>query len=109
MGGNGTDAFVFSAPSGQGTDLIYDFTSGVDHLQLSASGFGVAPGTVLTDGVSFVSGASPAATAATPTLLYDTASGMLSFDADGSGASAAASFALLVAHPALHAADFAFA
>ena len=109
MGGNGTDAFVFSAPSGQGTDLIYDFTSGVDHLQLSASGFGVASGTVLTDGVSFVSGASPAAAAATPTLLYDTASGMLSFDADGSGASAAASFALLVAHPALHAADFAFA
>ena len=39
-------------------------------------------------------------------LLYDSASGLLSYDADGNGAAAAIAVALLTSHPAISAADF---
>ena len=38
-GNGGADTFVFASPSG-GIDTITDFVSGVDSLQISASGFG---------------------------------------------------------------------
>ena len=38
-GNAGADTFVFASPSG-GIDTITDFVSGVDSLQISASGFG---------------------------------------------------------------------
>ena len=55
---------------------------------------------------NFVSGAAPAATLASAQFLYNTASGQVSFDADGTGAGAAVHFVTLVGAPAVTAADF---
>jgi hypothetical protein len=103
-GGLGQDLFRFVNAS-QGNDTITDFAAGVDKLQLVSSGFanlalgGLAAG-------SFVSGAAPVATSASAQFLYNTGSGQVSFDADGTGAGAAVNLVTLVGSPALTAADF---
>ena len=80
-GGSGADSFVFNLAS-EGSDRITDFTPGMDHIALSATGFGLSSLSQL----HLVSGAHPAAADLHPTLLYNTASGVLAWDPDGSGA-----------------------
>lgn len=100
-GGADADHFVFNLAS-EGGDRITDFAAGVDHIDLAGSTFGLTG--PLVDGESFISGG--AATAATATVLYDPATELLSFDADGTGAGSAVSLAQLTNHAALTAADF---
>jgi Ca2+-binding RTX toxin-like protein len=103
FGGGGADVFAFQSAS-EGADTIADFESGMDHIQISASGFGgglIAGGTV-----SLVSGTDPTATSATGQFLFDTDDGRLLWDADGTGAGAAVLVATLSNVPTLGAGDF---
>jgi len=102
-GGAGADIFHFQSPS-DGADGVADFTSGLDVLRFSASGFGgglSAGGTV-----SLVSGTDPAATGAFGQFLYDTDDGSLFWDVDGTGSEAAILVATLGNLPPLQASDF---
>ncbi|WP_458424701.1 calcium-binding protein [Methylorubrum extorquens] len=112
LGGTGADFFrfqnptsdVFNGASNDG-DFIFDFTASQgDKIQLNASAFGLSFGVV--DGVNFFSGTSPAATEATPTLLYNTQSSTLFYDADGSGAGGLTILAGFGGSPDLKASDF---
>ena len=95
-------------------DLITDFTSGKDHLQLSKTIFagirtaaGTGEGKTLA-GTEFVSSKTATqGTTANSHLIYNTATGALYYDADGSGKGAAVEVAILgtTTHPALVAAD----
>ena len=96
-GGAGSDTFRFESIAG-GFDTVIDFEIGVDRLQLVSSGFTTLAGHTLILGDS---------------LQYDATSGVLSFDADGSGSAASAVAVALLGvstHPgALTSADLQFA
>ncbi len=110
LGGDGNDLFVYTSPTGSGFDSIFDFTSGADQFQMTASEYGMSVGATLTDGVSFIAGAAPTATTIAPTMLYNTTYGVLSFDLDGSaGTYAPVSLAQLFLAPTVAATDFVFA
>ena len=114
-GGKGDDFFVFNTQINKNNvDLITDFVSGKDHLQLSKAIFaglntdvGTGNGTVL-KASEFVS--SKTATQGTTTsshLIYNSTTGALYYDADGNGKGAAVEVAILgtTLHPALVASD----
>ena len=113
-GGTGADKFVFaSALSSTNTnsDVIRDFTSGTDKLVLDHHIFtGFSAGATLTSGSTLISASSPVANTASPTILYNTSTGALSYDADGSGSGAAVVFGYLTTtsntHPTISASDF---
>jgi len=104
-GGGGADTFYFDSPlASQGIDRISDFTSGLDHIALRGTGFGIAA----VDELDFVSraGAAAVATQAKASLIYDTATGALWYDVDGTGTGAAIQIATLVGKPAIGFGDF---
>jgi Ca2+-binding RTX toxin-like protein len=108
-GGDGNDTFIFSTTPNTATnrDTITDFTSAVDKLTFSRavfSGFGTQ--TALTSG-QFASGANlTAANTTSQRFIYDTSSGILRFDSDGSGATASVEVAVLSTKPTLVIGDF---
>jgi Ca2+-binding RTX toxin-like protein len=110
-GGNGADAFVYKNPN-EGRDIITDFGNGGDIFQISASGFGggFVAGTLLqTTAVAtgvFVGGSNPGYLGQMAHVLYDTATGLLSFDADGNGGGAKVELAQLLGMPTLNANQF---
>lgn len=78
QGGEGADQFrYFGGETGQ--DRIYDFVAGTDRIMLSTSGF------ARTATVSFVQGAGAVANTTNATFLLDTATGIVSYDPDGTG------------------------
>ncbi len=97
LGGAGTDTFRYLGGE-TGFDRILDFTSGSDKISLSATGF-TQIGTL-----TFQTGT--AATTANSTFLYNSATGIVSYDADGNGAGAAVQLAQLNAGLSLTLADF---
>ncbi|PYF12703.1 hemolysin type calcium-binding protein [Rhodobacter viridis] len=101
-GGDGADVFLFHGIS-DGGDKISDFVSGIDHIALEAANFGFAR---LVAGGNFLVGESAVAVSAAPTLIYHSASGILSYDADGTGGMAETTLAKLVNAPALTVDDF---
>ena len=110
-GGGGADRFAYSAPT-EGSDLLTDFDPNEgDTIEISASGFGsgLVAGVALslTDTVTgvFASGVAPAALSASAHFLYDTATGVLRFDGDGTGALEATEIATLAGAPTLSAND----
>ncbi|MBN8451136.1 MAG: M10 family metallopeptidase C-terminal domain-containing protein [Candidatus Accumulibacter sp.] len=111
-GGAGADQFVLTQAlsSTANRDVLADFVSGTDTIQLSLSVFGalgVAPGDLTAD--QFWSGSGiRAAHDASDRIIYDTATGSLLYDADGSGSGAAVAIAVvgLVTHPSLACSDF---
>jgi Ca2+-binding RTX toxin-like protein len=114
VGGAGQDQFVFStALSGSGNvDTVRDFQVGVDKLVLSRAvftGFDAASVGQAPAAGNFLKG--PAALDASDYLIYNSSTGVLSYDADGSGtASVAVAFAKIelsgVPPTNLSAADF---
>lgn len=100
VGGSGNDFFVFDTALNATTNLdqIYDFRSGEDTIELDSSIFtGFAPG-ALNAGDLFQDaggGSAPAPTQASAQILFDTDSGTLFYDDDGTGADAAIAFAAL--------------
>ena len=111
-GGGGADQFVLTQAlsSTANRDVLADFVSGTDTIQLSLSVFGalgVAPGDLASD--QFWSGNGiRAAHDASDRIIYDTATGSLLYDADGSGSGAAVAIAVvgLATHPSLVYSDF---
>jgi len=78
IGSTGEDVFGFTSIGG-GVDRISDFSVVSDHIGLLASAFGVS---TVAD-FNFVRGTAPVATDDRPTLLYNTSTGALYFDAPG--------------------------
>ena len=100
-GGAGADIFRFDS-IGQGVDRISDFQVGVDHFALKATAFGV---TTLSD-LSFVSGVAPHAADSQATLLYDTSTGGLYYDATGGDGADKVQIATLSNKAAVSLSDF---
>jgi Ca2+-binding RTX toxin-like protein len=95
-GGLNADVFRFDSPLNATTnrDLITDFSlAEVDWIQLENSVFTTLTTTGTLAASAFRSGA--AATSADHRILFDSATGLLSFDSDGTGAAAAIAFATL--------------
>ena len=98
-GTGGADRFEFDHAD-TGFDTILDFVAGTDKIVLS--GFHLSE---LVAGVSFVVNTGPTTNA--DTILYNTGTGVLSYDADGTGAEAATQIALLLnTRPTLTVSDF---
>lgn len=87
-GGVGSDVYIYAARN-HGNDTIMDFESSNDSFQFAGLGFRVDPGTTLEDGVTFVANAAPVSVVQEATVLYNTSTGQLWFDVDGTGAAAA--------------------
>jgi Ca2+-binding RTX toxin-like protein len=119
-GGDGADTFIFSSgiKGNKNIDTVKDFVHGQDKIYLSADIF-----PKLAVAVGFVSGNEPLSLAkanshylvsgpkvkavdASSYLLYDTATGRLSYDEDGSGKLAASTFVTLTGKPTLTLDDF---
>jgi len=83
-GGAGADRFRFATSGDGGVDRVTDF-SAADFVVVARSGFLVAAGAVPV----LVANATPLASQAAATFLFDTDTGRLSLDADGTGAAAA--------------------
>jgi Ca2+-binding RTX toxin-like protein len=108
-GGAGADSFVFKDPAANANfDYVNDFVSGSDKLRLDDAVFTSIGGLG-----AFAAGderfvAAPGARnglEADDRLMYDTTSGKLYYDADGSGGGAAAVVAVLQGAPTLAATD----
>jgi Ca2+-binding RTX toxin-like protein len=105
IGGFGADAFVYLT-SADGGDSIEDFAVG-DRLAITAAGFGggLAAGTLAAN--YFVAGSGAVANeAGHGQFLYDTDTGDLSWDVDGTDGLGPESIAKLQSAPALSVADF---
>ncbi|EIM25047.1 calcium-binding protein [Microvirga lotononidis] len=104
-GGRGADAFVFNSALGSSNiDTIRDFNPASDTIQLASSVFVGLPKGVLTADAFHIG---TAAAHTTDRIIYDTATGALYYDADGTGtASAQVQFATVEGNPALTRADF---
>ena len=103
IGGSGLDIFRFLAPA-DGGDTITDFNRVDDDLEISVSGFGLAPGSLALASNQLVLGTQ--ANAAIGQFVYNQANGQLLWDADGTGAVEAVLLATLTNRPALTVADF---
>jgi Ca2+-binding RTX toxin-like protein len=108
-GGEGADRFAFDSGLSAATNLdtIGDFVSGTDRILLSAAVFdALDAGVPLAANQFLAADGANAGTTAAHRIVYDTASGALYYDADGSGAAAAVQFAVLSGAVALTIADF---
>ncbi|GFE71086.1 calcium-binding protein [Chroococcus sp. FPU101] len=98
-GNHGGGYIAFNAPN-EGTDRIINFESGINEIEVSAFGFGGG----LTQ-YSYLSAAQfkygSSATNSTQRFLYDTSTGYLRFDVDGSGSAASTILAILQGAPTL--------
>jgi Ca2+-binding RTX toxin-like protein len=101
-GGLGADVFRFDGGDG-GQDIISDFVSGVDKIALNGAAFAHTAGIDLIQ-----SNASAVATSTNSTFIYNSTTGALFYDADGTGAGAALAVANLGAGLALTTSDFMF-
>lgn len=106
-GGAGKDTFVFDVlESSANRDTITDFSAPDDVLAFSAAAFTglfADAGGRLADHLFAVG---PKATAAYQRIIYNDATGVLWYDADGSGAGAAVQVAVLQAKPTLTSESF---
>jgi len=103
-GGGGSDRFIYRTRS-EGVDTLTDFGHD-DLIQIVAANFDGALNAGFSldqagSGGTWVSGASPVASSGAGTFLYNTNTGKLSYDADGSGIGAAVDFLQLSNVPAL--------
>ncbi len=101
-GGAGADVFFFDEAV-LGVDIVTDFTSGSDRLFFNRAAFTAIAQIVLVQGAG-----AQAATTTNGTFLYDMTTGLLSYDADGTGAGAAIAVATLSSGLSLTTADFVF-
>jgi Ca2+-binding RTX toxin-like protein len=104
VGLGGADTFAFTTALGGGNvDAINDFLSGTDKIALDDAVFtGLGLGAL--GAGAFVAGTQ--AGDADDRIIYNSATGQILFDADGSGAGAAVLFATVQAGTALVASDF---
>jgi Ca2+-binding RTX toxin-like protein len=108
IGYGGGDRFVFDTALNAATnvDTVRDFKSGQDKLLLSDLIFSNLGRGALAAG-EFVASAGAYAQEADDHVLYDTTTGVLSYDADANGPGLPVAFATLFGHPTLSASDLA--
>lgn len=109
-GGTGKDAFVFSSGLNASTniDTIKDFLAVDDTIKLENAVFTKLTATGVLTAANFKANADGKATDGNDFILYETDTGKLFYDQDGSGAGVKVLFAVLgtATHPAITAADF---
>jgi Ca2+-binding RTX toxin-like protein len=105
-GGDGSDVFIFNTTLGaDNVDRIIDFSVLDDAIHVDDAVFvGLSRGALAA--ASFVTDAAESYSDTLARIIYETDTGRLYFDADGSGSSAAQHFATLTANLALTHADF---
>ncbi len=105
LGGN--DTFMFNTALGGGNiDAITDFNVANDTIRLENAIFTAILGTGVLTAAQFVKNATGAAQDASDRIIYETDTGRLIYDANGSTAGGAVQFATLDAGLALTSADF---
>jgi Ca2+-binding RTX toxin-like protein len=105
-GGGGTDSFVFNtALSATNIDRITDFARGSDKILLDNAIFSAIAGVSLT-AAGFAANAAGAATTAAHRIIYETDTGKLFYDSNGSAAGGNVQFATLTPGLALSHTDF---
>ena len=108
-GGTGADQFVFlDAPSSGGVDRVTDFVRGTDELLFENSAFTAlgASGAMASGDGRFRSGAGVTTGRDTSDrLVYNTSTGNLYYDADGSGSGGSVLIANFAGNPTLSASD----
>jgi uncharacterized protein (TIGR03118 family) len=104
FGGTGSDIFVLT-PQTADRDWIRDFETGQDMLEMSAALFGGGLSAGALAPARLVVGTA-ATQAGIGQLLFDSAAGVLRWDADGAGGAPAAIIATLVGTGTLAASDF---
>jgi Ca2+-binding RTX toxin-like protein len=107
-GGVDNDLFVFDSPlTPANADTITDFGNGLDLISLDRAVFTTLSAGATLTAPEFLAGAGvSAATDANQRILYNTTSGDLAYDSDGTGAAAPVVFATLTGAPAVTAASF---
>jgi serralysin len=109
VGGAGADSFVFATAPGVLTGgVVADFTSASDNISLDDAAFTAIGGLgnfAAGDARFFAGAGATAGHDADDRLVYNTTTGALYYDADGSGAGAAQQVTTLAGHPALAATD----
>jgi Ca2+-binding RTX toxin-like protein len=106
-GGTGADAFVFREMGTANADRISDFASGSEKLQLDDAAFTAigAMGNFAAADARFKANSSGTATDTNDRVVFNTSTGQLYYDADGSGSGAAALIATVQAGAAVAATD----
>jgi Ca2+-binding RTX toxin-like protein len=103
-GGPGADSFAFTSRK-IGLDTITDFEAGIDRIVLASGPFkGLGKGDL--DASDFISGAGIRASGRSAQVLYDTATGLVSYDENGARAGGAKNIAYVNGAPALTFEDF---
>ena len=107
-GGGAGDTFIFREMGSANADRVSDFTSAVDKIGLDDSAFTAigASGNFSTGDARFAAGAGfTSGRDASDRVIYNTSTGSLYYDADGSGAGTAQLIATLAGNPAVAATD----
>jgi serralysin len=109
--GAGADSFVFAAaPGAANADQISDFSTGADKIRLDATvmpALGASGNFAAGDARFFAAAGATGGHDADDRVIYNTSTGQLFYDADGSGAGAAQLIATLQSGAALAATDIA--
>lgn len=108
LGGTGADTFVYDGIA-EGGDLVISFETGIDVVQVSASGFfgvDVAAGDDLVALGRFTVNDTGLPTGALAQFIYESDTGRLLFDANGDAAGGRELLVNLVGAPGFTAADF---
>ncbi|WP_426957958.1 calcium-binding protein [Muricoccus radiodurans] len=103
VGGAGADTFMLSIAAAD-RDVVNDFVSGTDRLLVMTNGAGGLPPGVLAP-EQFLANGTGLAGDADDRFVYNTATGQLFFDGDGTGSGARIQIAALTGAPALAASD----
>ena len=104
-GGAGEDRFLFNtAPAGDNTDLLFEFSADDDRFVLDQDAFAGIGGTGALGGARFRLGTN--ATDGSDRIIYDAATGNVWYDKDGDGAVGKELLAVLDAPVALTAGNF---
>ncbi|MGD9711759.1 MAG: putative Ig domain-containing protein, partial [Thermomicrobiales bacterium] len=108
VGGAGNDAFVFNTTLSAATnvDTIFMYNTFQDNIRLDNAVFTALGGTGVLSGSNFWSAANGLAHDADDRIIYNTSTGVLSYDADGNGKAAAVAFAVIGNKPWLTASEF---
>ncbi len=104
-GGDGADTFVFNRAIAT-TDTVKDFVSGLDHIEISAAGFGGGLVAGALDADAFLVNSTGKAADAEDRFIYNGTNGYLYFDADGNGGAARELIAKFTGAVPLHESDF---
>jgi len=106
-GGGGMDTFAFTTSLVAGNvDTITDFNVAADTIRLSRAIFTAIAGTGTLSAAQFVANASGTAQDASDRIIYETDTGKIFYDSNGSAAGGAIQLATLSPGPALTANDF---